>query len=605
MKKNILKLSLLSFVLFLGFTSADASAYKVTVASLTTTVNTIGLSNSPVAATASNYAVAGFSITGSGTTVGSSVITTLNFYENGSTGTDDNALYTTAYLYSSTSATWLGTANAASTLIATEAADASYDPTFTGLNIAVSNTSAAQYFFIVLSNTLGNAAGGTFNLEYNGCTVTGTAVTPATGATGPNYTFATTATPVSATATSLATGANPAQPGAGLTANPITATGTKLPVYGLQLVPSATGSERTITALNFTAVTSPTENNNYFFGNIYLYSSTSTTYSAGTSTLVSTIAAGATATANFTGLNILVDPGKTLYYFVLVDYNTMPAASGNWQLNFTSSTGVTVSGTPAGYNYNITVPVPVTINATSLGTPGTNGLTPSPIATLGTNLPIYELQLSASATGVSKTLTGLTFTSAATQTANSYYFANAYLYSSTSSTFPGTGSATLLSSVATNATNTISFTGFSVTVNPNAILYYFVLVDYNTYIAAATSTYKLNFSSATGATIAAGTANQGNSYTVTSPTFTFTTNSSGISTGPYYYGTNGYPLESFGVTATTVASLNSFTLKSTVAYTNYFSNLQVFYSTNSNYAAALAGGQLTAPYWLVLLHRHL
>jgi hypothetical protein len=553
----------------------------ITATSLNTSTNptqpTAGLVANPISATGTGLPIYGLQLAATGTAP-AQVITALNFTQAG--GQNNSYYMVNAYLYSSTSATYsAGT----STLVKTiTGVGATTTLNFTGLTINVATGQTLYYFVLIDYNTAVTAAAN-FQLNFTSATSATVTGTPA----GYQYNF----TLLAFAATSLNTSTNPTQPTAGLTPNPIAALGTGLPVYGLQLAATTAGPAKTITALNFTQVGGQV--NSYYIANAYLYSSTSPTYSAGTSTLVKTITGvPATTALNFTGLTIPVSTGQTLYYFVLVDYNTVTAAAANFQLNFTSATGATVTGTPAGYQYNFTS---LTITATALGVTGgpTNGLTANPITALANGLPIYGMQLSASASGPTRTLTTLTFTSNSPQGNNNYYFSNAYLYSSTSSTFPGVGNAgaTLVSTVATGASDIISFTGLSIPVAASSTLYYFVVVDYTAYIAAATATYQLNFTSAVGATIASGAGNTGFNYTVTSPTYTITSNASGIQAAatPYYYGSTGDALESFGVTSNGAIQLNTFTLTSTTAYTTYFSNLTIYSSSNPNYAADLAG----------------
>jgi hypothetical protein len=500
--------------------SYNFSALTLTATSLNTSTNptqpTAGLTANPIAATGTKLPVYGLQIAASGTGPGQT-ITALNFTQGGS---QVNSYYmANAYLYSSTSATYsAGT----STLVKTiTGVGATTTLNFTGLSIPVA-TGQTLYYFVLIDYSTAVDAAVTFQLNFTsatGATVTGTPQ-------GYSYNF-----PVlTITATSLNTSTNPTQPTAGLVANPISATGTGLPIYGLQLAATGTAPAQIITALNFTQ--SGGQNNNYYMANAYLYSSTSATYSAGTSTLVKTITGVTASTAlNFTGLNISVATGQTLYYFVLIDYNTAVAAAANFQLNFTSATGATVTGTPAGYQYNFTLLAfaATSLNTSTNPTQPTAGLTPNPIGALGTGLPVYGLQLAATTAGPAKTITALNFTQVGGQV-NSYYIANAYLYSSTSATYSA-GTSTLVKTITgVPATTALNFTGLTIPVSTGQTLYYFVLVDYNTATAAAAN-FQLNFTSATGATVTGTPA--GYQYNFTSLTITAT--ALGVTGGP----TNG------------------------------------------------------------------
>ena len=445
---------------------------------------TNGLTANPIIATGTKLPVYGLQLAMS-TTGATQTITALNFTQAG--GQNNNYYMANAYLYSSSSATYaVGTSALVQTITGVGATTAL---NFTGLNISAT-AGQTLYYFVLIDYTTPVAAAASFQLNFAGATGATVTGTPA----GFAYSFPS----LTITATSLNTSANPTQPTAGLTANPIAATGTKLPIYGLQLAASTSGPTKTITALNFTQAGG--QNNNYYMANAYLYSSTSATYSAGTSTLLQTITGVTGTTAlNFTGLNITVAANQTLYYFVLIDYNTAVAATANFQLNFTSATGGNVTGTPAGYQYNFNV---LTITATSLNTSTnptqpTAGLTANPISATATGLPVYGLQLAASASGPAQTITALNFTQAGGQN-NNYYMANAYLYSNTTATW-GTGTSALVKTITgVTATTALNFTGLTIPVAGGQTLYYFVLIDYNTPVAAAAN-FQLNFTSATQA----------------------------------------------------------------------------------------------------------
>jgi len=190
---------------------------------------------------------------------------------------------------------------------------------------------------------------------------------------------------------------------------------------------------------------------------------------------------------------------------VLVDYTTPVVAAATWQLDLTSVTGAAVTGTPAGYNYNFSA---LTITAASIGsnvTP-TDGLITSPVTTVQSYGAIYGLSLTPSGTGPAQTITGLSFTATSTQN-DSYFYTTAYLYSSTSPTFPG---GTPIASVATGANKVISFTGFSNTISGTTPLYYFIAINYPAPGVTATASQTLALTSITGCTFTGTTT--GNTY---------------------------------------------------------------------------------------------
>jgi hypothetical protein len=512
LKRYLLPLLLAVAFLFSGLNNANAAAFKATITSLTTVAGTTSgynLQATPVVGTASNYAVGVFSIVGTGGTTGVSTTTinSIEFEQDGTSTAGDNTYYTTAYLYSSSSSVYTpGTTNTATNLVSQVNSDGTYFFTFPTTNITVTSGST-MYYFVVLSNNLGNTTGtpngSNFNVKYYANTYTGTTLSAAANVTGPNYTFLA-ATPCTATVSALGAAGGGANGLYGT--NPITATSTKIPLYGVQITPTTTAaSERSITQLNFTAVTSPAQNNNYFFGNVYLYSSPTNTFNIGTATLVSTIAAAGSTTLNFTGLNILLDYNTPVYYFIACDYNTLVAATTTWQLNYTSCTSnTTVTGTANGYNWTFNAPPPVTGTATSLTTmAGNNGTsTPATISSPGT-YTIYGMQI-VGATGsyASKAITTLNFSTSSTN-GNSYFYGTAYLFAGTAT---GPSGAAIGTINPTTTSQALSFTGLTgQTLTAGGTLYYYVEIVYSVPGVAATNSTTLSFvSDATGPTLTNG-----------------------------------------------------------------------------------------------------
>ena len=159
-----------------------------TLTSLTTTVANNGLSATPVPDGSTNYSVYGFSLTGVGT--GTGTINSLEFFDGGGSASKDNSYYTTAYLYSSASNTYVpGTTNVPANLVSTATSDNTRFINFTGTNISVTG-STNLYYFIVLSNTLVNTTTSLFALNYVTGTVTNTSISTGASVTGPAYTFA-------------------------------------------------------------------------------------------------------------------------------------------------------------------------------------------------------------------------------------------------------------------------------------------------------------------------------------------------------------------------------------------------------------------------------
>jgi hypothetical protein len=595
LKRYLLPLSLAIAFLFSGLNKANA--YTVTLTSLTNTPGNNGTSVSSVPGTSSNYAVAAFSLVGSGA-AGTGTVTQMTFQETGTSPQLDNTYYTTAYLYQSSSPTYTpGTTNVIGNLIGSAPADA--DGTNYLLNIptalTVSNTTNI-YLFLVFSNTLGQTVNKTFIETFN--SNTGAAITTVGNVSGPSYKFLA-ATPCTATVTSLGTAGGGAN---GLYAtNPITTTSTNLPLYGIQFTPTTTAaSERSITTLNFTAATSPTQNNNYFFGNFYLYSCSSSTFSMGASKLVSTVAAGGTNTLSFTGINILLDYNTPVYYFVLCDYNTLVGATTTWQLNYTSVTSnTTVTGTANGFNWTFNAPPPVTGTATSLTTiAGNNGTYSSTNISSAGTYTIYGMQIvGASGTYASKTITTLNFNTSNTN-GNSYFYGTAYLFSGTATGPSGAAIAT----TTTSASQALSFTGFSTTQTliAGGTLYYYVEILYSAPGVAATNSTTLSFvSDGTGPTLTNG-AVAGPGYTFnpipyvtgTATSLTTTPGNNGTSSSTNINAAATYTIYGMQIAASsTGVSENITTLNFSTSNTNGNS---YFYGTAYLFAGTATGPSGTA-----------
>lgn len=364
-------------------------------------------------------------------------------------------------------------------------------------------------------------------------------------------------------------------------------------------ITSSTNS--TISSMTFTPTVSVGTMGSYF-SNFTLYVSATNNFAAATAVPAGYAVSALTgATITVSGLSQTVN-ATTLYYFIKADYT--PPTSGNPTFQL-SATNITTSA-PAATTYTCGAPINGTVyilyngvtTLTALGvTAGpTNGLMASPLINVQTGA-VYGFSLANSGTDASPTITALNFTSTAPQV-NTYYFNNYTLYSSPTSTFNAATATQVGTTVTAGNNNTLSFTGLTISIPASGTLYYFVSGTYNGVPAA--STYQLNFASATTAlsttSVAAGATNTGFNYTCNPLTFTITTNTTGIQTAatPYYYGSTGDVLESFGVTSTGTSTFTSFTIRPYIAgansvYTTYFSNFTVYSSSNPNYAADLAG----------------
>ncbi|MFI5136861.1 MAG: putative Ig domain-containing protein [Sphingobacteriales bacterium] len=310
-KKHLLSLTLVGCFLFFGIAKSNA-AFVLTYSSLTTTAGNNGLSATPVPWGSANYSVLGFQLAPSGT-AGSGTINTLTFSQSG-TATSDNAYYTTAYLYSCTTNNF---STGTTALLATTAANATTTITF-NTSIAVANTGTTTYYFVVLSNTLGNTAN-TFRIYRSGYTytaTTGTTTPLANGATinGPSYTFA--ASPV-VTAADLT--------GASLTGTTLIQGQTNIAVAGVSFVTNT--STTTLSQLIFTVSPSTTTAFSYFTNPPTLVTCPTSTYSSASATAVPTVGstfAGTTFTFNLSPAATVST--TTSYYFLVLNYSVTGGA---------------------------------------------------------------------------------------------------------------------------------------------------------------------------------------------------------------------------------------------------------------------------------------
>jgi hypothetical protein len=569
------------------------SPVTATAASLTTTIGSNGLSASTGIAAAANYTVYGMSLTPSATGT-TKVLTGLTFTTSGTPAQTDNYFYGTAYLYASNNSSFDGTATQISTVTPVPASNTL---SFTGFTVAQNITAGTtKYYYVVIVYSTGVAATATQTITYSSATSTAT-ITPAAGVAGPTYTYNPIPV-VTATAASLTTTAS----SNGLAAATISAPGSYA-IYGMSLTPSATGISKPLTGLSFTVAS--TQNDNYFYGTAYLYASASPTFSTGTATQISSVATGANTTLNFTGFTTAqnITAGTTVYYYVYIVYAVPGVAATATQTisysGYTSAAVVTPAAGVAGPTYTFN-PIPyVTATAASLTTTvNTSGLANSPIGLAG-NYAIYGMSVTPSATGVSTTLTGLTFTATSTQN-NNYFYATAYLYSSANSSYDGT--AVKISTVTTGASKTLAFTGFTTTQTLTAgaaPTYYYIVIVYAAPGAAASNSSTLTYTSATSAATITPTPGMvdGPAY-LFNPTPAVTATdvpAADLTNSTIYIGQTNIAVAGIGLTmnigTTTLSQLTfSFTPTSTATAAQYFTNVRVVSSTSAltspfNYAS--------------------
>jgi hypothetical protein len=567
--------------------------YALTLTSLTNVAGNNGLSATPVAYGSTNYSVYGFQLLGGGG-AGSTSITSLTFNQNGTSTDFNNLYYTTAYLYSNTTNSY---ATGTKTLIATTTAIGTNSIVFTpGTAIAATNTTNT-YYFIVLSNTLGDANTNTFQLTYASSSTTGTAaITPAVTApavTGPAYTFKP-VPPTTVTFTSYGSAST-----TGLVNNPINTYQSGIALYGFTLTGSGTGTTQTVTSLTFETSLATIAVNNEFFPTLTLYSSTNPVFQGVGNGATSAALGSVTLGANYntftitptTALNVTSSTTATVYYFLVANYTTAAASYANptYEIDYVSSTSgsgaaVTSGTTTTGYNYTFALPAVTAVAASLTTTVGGSGLSAiNPISTAG-NYAVYGMSLTPSASGSTKTITGLTFTTSGTPAqTDDYFYATAYLYTSTNASYTG-ATPTLISTInPVPASNTLAFT-FTASQNITAGTtgYYYVVIVYSTGVAA-TANQTITYSSATStATITPGATIAGPNYTYNVPSGVIAQNvpSADLTSTAIYVGQTNIAVAGIGLSystgTTTLTQLKfAFTPNSAATLAQYFSSSTV------------------------------
>jgi sugar lactone lactonase YvrE len=332
---------------------------EATLTSLTTTAGNNGLAATPVVDGSANYSVYGFSLTGAGT--GTGAINSLEFFDGGGTASKDNSYYTTAYLYSSTSSTYVpGTTNVAANLVSTATSDNTRYINFTGTNISVTGTTNL-YYFIVLSNTLANTTASLFALNYYANTVTNTVLNTGTSVTGPSYTFGGPPTFGTATTTGLATAAS------------LDYTQTQAGILGFSITTTAA---TTVNSISFSAAMTPASTIGTFFSNVNLYVNSTNSLTGATPVMGATVSALTGTTFTISGLSQVIN-STTLYYFIEADYTQPASGSTTFQLSATSqttttsATAYTTGGPIAGISYTLTLPVLTATDLTGASLTGT------------------------------------------------------------------------------------------------------------------------------------------------------------------------------------------------------------------------------------------
>jgi sugar lactone lactonase YvrE len=475
-------------------TSYNLVGSIATLTSLITTAGSDGLSATPVPDGATNYSVYGFSLTGVGT--GTGTINSLEFYQNGTSTSKNNTYYTTAYLYSSASSTYVpGTTNVAGNLVATVNSNATRYINFT-TNISVTGTTNL-YYFVVFNNTLPNTIASTYQLTYFTSTATNTSLNVGASTTGPAYTFGGPPTFGTATTTGLAT------------ATSLDYTQTQAGILSFSVTTTAA---TTVTSLSFNIAMSAGTMST-FFSNVNLYVNSINSLTGAMPVTGASVSALTGTTFTISGLSQAINT-TTLYYFVEADYTQPASGSTTFQLSAASLTTTTLptstSGAPvAGISYTLTCPTLTTTDLTGAS------LTGATLIQGQTNIAVAGVSF---ATNVSTTtLSQMVFAfNPGLATANNY-FAIPTLVTCPTSTY----SAATATAVPT-AGNTFTATTYTLNISPATTvsttpIYYFLVLNYTVTGAATPQVFTITPGSYTTGLGNVTTGYAVNSYTCYAP----------------------------------------------------------------------------------------
>ncbi len=540
--------------------TATGQTYNLKAPSLAEATITAGLAPTTLTLSQNNISVYGVSLKATG----NASFSALNFTTTSTTpaGANISAYFPSVTLYSSSSATFDGTATAVSGAVYSALTGTTF--AVTGLTETI-NDGVTKYYYLVVNYVEPTTTSGTF--AFNTPTVTGAATTGA--AAGQTYNFK---------APSLAA----APITAGLAPTTLTLDQTGIAVFGMSL--KATGNN-TFSALNFTTTTVPAANISAYFSSVQLYSSSNATFD-GTATPVSgaTYSALTANTLAVTGLSETINDGTTKYYYLVVNY-VEPSVSGTFAFSSPTITGATITGAAAGQTY--------TLNAASLAeTAITAGLAPTTLTASQNGIAVFGMALKA--TG-NNTFSALNFTTTSTLPAGSNistYFSSVQLYSSSSATFDGTATAVSGATYSALSATTLTVSGLTETINDGTTKYYYLVVNYVE--PATTGTFKFNSPTITGAT-ATGTA-AGQVYTLTAPSLAEAPITAGLAATTLTASQTGIAVFGMSLKATGNAVFSAINFTTTSAPTAninaYFPSVQLYSSASATFdgtATAVSG----------------
>lgn len=403
----------------------------------------------------------------------------------------------------------------------------------------------------------------------------------------------------------------------GLTTGNLTYGQTDIMPIGTRLTASI-GTVR-LSGLTFTG----TQTINSYFSNYRLARSSSNTYSAATSTVIS----GLTFTPSGTSLAVTgfvnedITTANPVYYYLLIDYTAFGSTSNTFKFSLAasgiSSNALNNNGSSGSATYSFTKPT-VTIggnNTTGSGA-GANGITSGTLYYGQQDIVMFGF--SVGVTNAPAIINSISID--ATTTITNYFGQSTFRIFKTSGNNYTSGSPAPVSgaSIAVSGT-TINITGLGESMTAGQTNNYFIVADYNT-VGSLSATEKFtlangkityNIGGTSTSTTTTGGTLQGNNFSMPAPTMTISGNNStttnGITPGNLIFGQNAVVLHGLSVTAANApTTLNTLTFNASQTIANYFggTTFKLYSTNNTNYSTgspqlvstatfALNNGQVT------------
>jgi hypothetical protein len=569
LRSGFLKSLFTLLILLVGARSAKAG-WSIDFTSVSNTAGVNGLSSAAVGSCSTNYAVYEFQAIASNNNT--ATINTITFGETGAATTNfTNIFTTTAYIYSSTSATYVpGTTNVAANLVGTATPNASKTLAFNTVNIPVSQAPTLYYFLVFPSSTAGPANMSFYVNDIATSAPTGN-LTSYVPNNSPTYTFpATVITAANLTGTTAPTAIYYGQSG--------------IAVAGISMV-SNTNACGTLSSLVFSDSQSLTTFQAYFGATATLYTNTTATWGTGTAAAVATTGTTyGTNTITF-ALNAYPITTAATYFFLVINYTvngvTLPEVFKFNPTSYTTSNG-TVNPTYAVNTYTCTAP---TVTATDL----TAGLTAGPAVYYSQpNIAVAGISL---VSNYSTPLSKLVFTVPQTYATLETYFGAPTLVTCPTTTYSSASAVTVTASSTSFTGTTLTYNFTAATVGTTASNY-FLVFNYSVSGASLPQTFTFSPTGYTTGVGAVAPSYAYNTYTCTQTTVTATDITAGLTGGPaVYYGANNVAVAGISLVSNYPTALSQLVFTVPQTYTTletYFGTPTLVTCPTTTYSAASA-----------------